>query len=576
MKKKILVFSTALVLALALLAGCQAEPPSASTPTPPPPSQSVAPQPSAEPSLRATQYGPVRGLQEEELLIFYAVPYGANPVGELRWQSPAAPTPWTEPRACTMPTEMAMQLAASYDAQGNRTTALAGTTDCLNLDIYTATTAESLPVFVYLHGGNNQTGNSLDFDGRMMVTRDDCVVVSVNYRLGLLGFQSLPALTQNGQTGNFALEDMAAALTWIQENIAEFGGDPNRVTVSGFSAGGRDVMAMLVSPLFENLFQQAIAFSGGMTIADPAASARQTANLLAPLAVEDGQCPDEASAAAWLLEETEDVRAYLHSLSDERLTNLMTDAGIRMSAFPHLFGDDISLPRAGFAGDYVNDVPLIMLTGTTEFSLFGNWDGYLFSLGDAQGAAREFARTHGSAFYGMFNAQYSAQEMAERYDSEIYLCEISYGGATSPTSIADLGAFHGVFLPMISATHGYAGFHDFEQAGYLDMSEAFHGYLRSFLHTGSPNGADAPTAWTQWDNESQCALVFDADEATGTASVVLARDTYRSPEELLAAMDADDTLAPETKRGVIAHVLNGRWFSDAIDRHYENANLWRD
>ena len=122
------------------------------------------------------------------------------------------------------------------------------------------------------------------------------------YRLGLLGFNALSAL-QNGPdaTGNYALLDAAKALDWVRENIAAFGGDSRNVTAMGFSAGGRDVLAMLASPYFAGRFHKAVSLSGGLTMAGPAASARQTARAFAPLAVEDGLFTDAGAAADWLL-----------------------------------------------------------------------------------------------------------------------------------------------------------------------------------------------------------------------------------------------------------------------------------
>ena len=152
---------------------------------------------------------------------------------------------------------------------------------------------------VYFHGGGNRTGSPQELPGTRLASRADCVFVSAGYRLGLLGFNALPAL-QNGpdSTGNYALLDAAKALDWVQENIASFGGDPRNVTVMGFSAGGRDVLAMLSSPYFAGRFQRAISLSGGLTTADPGASARQTAAAFAPLAVEDGLFADQNSAAS--------------------------------------------------------------------------------------------------------------------------------------------------------------------------------------------------------------------------------------------------------------------------------------
>ena len=127
---------------------------------------------------------------------------------------------------------------------------------------------------------------------------------------------------------------MAAALDWVKENAEVFGGDPENITISGSSAGGRDVMAMLISPLFEGKFQKAISFSGGMTVADPEASAKVDARHLAPLAVEKGVQSDEDAAAEWLMTDGDDVREFLYSLSDEELAAAFGGAAIRRRCSP--------------------------------------------------------------------------------------------------------------------------------------------------------------------------------------------------------------------------------------------------
>jgi acetyl esterase/lipase len=184
-----------------------------------------------------TAYGPVKGTEEGSVRIWYGIPYAKAPEGDLRWQAPEEPEGWSEVLDCTSPADPAIQFS------NNEVT---GTEDCLNLDIYAADGAQKQPVLVYVHGGNNQTGTSQEIPGVDLVTNDGCVYVSLSYRLGLFGFMCLPAFGQD--TGNFAMLDIAAALDWIRSNIEAFGGDPGNVTVSGFSAGGRDVMAMLASP----------------------------------------------------------------------------------------------------------------------------------------------------------------------------------------------------------------------------------------------------------------------------------------------------------------------------------------
>lgn len=534
-------------------------------------------------TLRQTQYGPVLGKDQGESFVWYGIPYGAAPVGELRWHAPEDPAAWSAAKDCTQPSEVAYQYGGGA----------IGTEDCLKLDVYTTPDAHKLPVLVFIHGGNNQTGNTKEILGEELVVRDNCVFVTLDYRLGLFGFNCLPALCSGeDDTGNFTLLDIAKALDWVRDNIAQFGGDPDNVTVSGFSAGGRDVMAMLASPMFAGRFQKAVAFSGGMTIADEAASQSQIAAAIAPLAVEDGLFAGEAEAKAWLLTEGEDVRAWLYSLDSARLCPLMSNAGIRMSVFPHLYGDDIVLPKEGFATTRYNSVPLLMLTGSTEFSMFAAGDGY-FNSAEMQGvsaeekqAAMDFAIRYGSDMYRIFNAECSAETMFDHYDADIYLCEIQYGAPDALTQIPVFGAFHGVFVPMLATVNNYAAMIDFSGEGYQKMAVEFNRYLKNFLVTGDPNGASGLlggikqwfskepelTEWQRWTPDNKVSMVMDA---SATEAVIGCKDVSTSYEQIMDQMDADATVSAELKQKMIRNVMNGRWFSAALDARYGNPSLWK-
>ena len=516
--------------------------------------------------VRTTAYGQVEGTDHSGIQIYYGIPYGKNPVGELRWAAPQAPELWADVRNCTEKEEIAIQLSDGK---------VVGTTDCLNLDVYTTSDAKDKPVLVYVHGGNNQTGSSFgEFDGYDLVEKEDCVVVSLNYRTGLFGYNALPALTKNG-TGNFGLLDIAFALQWVRDNIGEFGGDASNVTVSGFSAGGRDVMAMLLSKNFEGLFDRAIVYSGGMTICDKDQAAKKDAQIMAPLAVEDGKAATAEEAQAWLLTDSDEVREYLYGIQPERLASLMSDAGIRMAKFPHLFGDDIVLPSQGFdSASYVNDVPVIMLTGTTEFSFFalGDYSAY----GEEADKANAFAVKYGSDFYRVFNTQLSAQKMSDKYKSNMYLCQVNYGGEGSAYSVevpglGKIGSFHGIFVPMISTSNGYTALHDFTGAGYQAMADVYNAYIKNFLKTGDPNSSDTAIEWTPWTAAEKQTLVLDAEGSQAKAEI---KNVFKSNEEIIQEIEKDTSLSAENKQKVIQTVMNGRWFSDDLDAHFKTPSLW--
>lgn len=503
---------------------------------------------------------------KDGVVSWYGIPYGKTPAGDLRWKAPEAPEAWDSELDCTTLPEKALQLSG---------TEVIGTEDCLNLTVTSKLGHAKKPVLVFLHGGNNQTGDASEIVGDDMVANADCVYVSLNYRLGLLGFNCLPSLVKDdGATGNFALLDIALALDWVKENIEVFGGDPANITVSGFSAGGRDVMAMLISPLFKDKFQKAIVYSGGMTTCSQDTAAVQIARAIAPLAVEDGKAVDEASAETWLLGDGGEVAGYLMGIDAKRLAPLMGNAGIRMAVFPHLYEDDVVIPRGGFVGALYNDVPVIMLTGSGEFTMFSlgdAWwkgDGAAVIPADQMTAAQAFSNTYGSDMYRIFNAQESANLMVENYESGIYVCQVNYGGDDSAMS-ADLqpyGSFHGIFVPMLATENQYAAMMPgvFDKAGYTAMAEVYNSYLKNFLASGDPNGDDLEE-WQVWDRDTQLSLVLDGDESQALVSCENVSTTYGA---IVAAMQADETLGDEAKDAVAKNVMNGRWFSTFLDEYY--------
>ena len=501
-----------------------------------------------------------------DVITWYGIPYGKSPVGDLRWKAPEAAEAWSETRDCTEAVEKALQLSSGEAV---------GTEDCLNLTVTSKVGHAGKPVLVFVHGGNNQTGTSAEIVGDQLVDRADCVYVSLNYRLGLFGFNCLPSLVkEEGASGNFGMLDIALALDWVKENAAAFGGDPENITISGFSAGGRDVMAMLISPYFTGKFQKAVVYSGGMTTCDVASAQTRTAKTLAPLAVEDGKAADEDAAVKWLLTDADEVKTYLMGIDSKRLVPLMANANIRMAVFPHLFEDGVVVPEGGFTGATYNSVPTIMLTGSSEFSMFSLGDSWwkgeeATALGaDVLSAASTFSAKYGSDMYRIFNAQVSADTMASSFSESVFVCQVNYGGDDSAMAadLAPYGSFHGIFVPMLADQNNYAAMMPgvFDKAGYQAMAEAYNAYLKNFLASGNPNG-DGLETWDAWDKSSKPSLVLDATE---TEAKVSCEDVSRSYGDIIADMEADTTISADVKKAVAKNVLNGRWFSAAVDEYY--------
>jgi len=215
-----------------------------------------------EGGLLAGVAGGVAG-RAPEVTVFRGIPFAAPPLGHLRWAAPQPPLKWTGVRAADRFGANCIQTIVEGKQPWTHEFMAHGdvSEDCLFLNVWTAAarSGEKRPVLVYLHGGANTEGSgSVAVYSGEGLARKGVVMVTINYRLGVFGF-----FTYKDLTGNYALLDQIAALRWVRDNIAAFGGDPARVTVAGQSAGASDIALLLGSPLAKGLFQRAIMESGG-------------------------------------------------------------------------------------------------------------------------------------------------------------------------------------------------------------------------------------------------------------------------------------------------------------------------
>lgn len=322
-----------------------------------------------------TTAGLVRGTEARHgAFAFKGIPFAQAPVGPLRFRAPARAEAWEGTRDATRfgdvvpqvrtPAELG-QLFDSKEPQGP---------DCLNLNVWTPDPgAVGLPVLVWIHGGAFVIGSGSDslYDGSAFA-RDGVVVVTVNYRLGAAGFHH--AGDDVPGSGAFGLLDQIAALEWVQENIAAFGGDPGRVTIAGESAGGMSVGCLLGSPLASGLFRRAIPQSGAASnTTRPDAAAAVAAKLLAKLGADPASCTDQQVVAA--------QSAVAVEL---RAAGLGADPTNAMPWMPMAGGDVLPEPpidaiRAGAA----KDVDVLVGTTKDEFLLFLTMAKDMFPIGDA-------------------------------------------------------------------------------------------------------------------------------------------------------------------------------------------------
>ncbi len=248
-----------LLAALAILAGCGSPP-------------AAMPDGGSDLPLEvAVKQGMLRGTREDATRIFLGIPFAAPPVGENRFRAPQPPAAWTGTRMADAYGPACTQFQAVGDNVEPKSSE-----DCLTLNVWTpARGPAKQPVMVWIHGGGYVLGSGSDstYDGKLLSEAGNVVVVTINYRLGALGFLAHPAFSgedpKKPGSGNWGLLDQQAALRWVKDNIAAFGGDPDFVTIFGESAGGMSVCAQLVSPSAAGLFRQAIIESGPCVVFQP-------------------------------------------------------------------------------------------------------------------------------------------------------------------------------------------------------------------------------------------------------------------------------------------------------------------
>ncbi len=390
----------------------------------------------AEKARVVTPSGPISGVRGDGFDSFKGIPYAAPPIGALRWRKPQPAATWTGDLDAADVGPSCMQPAPpAHVVPGSPGLALSE--DCLKLNIWAPLNARKAPVMVWIHGGGNQNGSPADFfsDGQAFA-KDGVILVSVNYRLGLLGFFAFPGLTEDGKAvANFGLWDQVAALKWIKANIAAFGGDPDNVTLSGESAGGEDIIALLAAPAARGLFTRAIVESGGGGWG-PAAD------------ISDEQ---KTLAAKFTGKTLADLRA-LPAADIVKQNGDLTDPIVDHDLLPQT-------PLAAFAdGSAAHNIPLVIGTNSQEGSLLGNgpidpakvWDQLtpadLAALRAAYGdAARDdtaFARLLFRDGYFTGPARFIA-----RHSRDAYLYRFSY--VLAPLQKRRDGAWHGSEVPFV-------------------------------------------------------------------------------------------------------------------------------
>jgi para-nitrobenzyl esterase len=505
--------------------------------------------------------GAAQGLAQAGVKVFKGLPYAAPPVGPARWTPPRPLPRWEGVRDATRFGPACLQLRSG---PGNiyADDPPAMSEDCLTLNVWAPANAAKAPVLVWIHGGALSGGYSSEpiYDGSRMAARG-VIVVSINYRIGVLGYLAHPGLSAEsptGVSGNYGLLDQIEALRWVQRNIAAFGGDPANVTIAGESAGGLSVMYLMAAPAARGLFSKAVAQSAYM-ITTPALKAHAYG---LPSAEEAGTFLGAALNAP-------DVAA-LRAMDAETLTKKA--AAARFAPFAAVDGQ--VLPRqlvdvfdrgeqapvpllAGFNSGEIRSLrflgpPSPALASSYEKTIrerYGDLaDAYLRLYPSDNMEASILAATR-DGIYGWTAERLVRKQAAIGQASFLYIFDHGYPAADEP----GLHAFHGSELPYVFGTLSRTP--PFwpkapPTTAESKLSDAMLGYWVSFAQTGRPEAPGAP-AWPAFASGG----AFMAFQEVPRAAANLLPGTYELNEEVVCRRRAAGTLAWNWNLGLVSPPL---------------------
>jgi para-nitrobenzyl esterase len=486
-----------------------------------------------------TTYGPVRGTDDGTVKAWRGIRYAAAPVGELRWRAPEPPRPWQDIEDATVvgpvcPQPVDPRIPIDLGARQSE--------DSLRLNVWAPAGAEpgaGKPVMVWVHGGAYVLGSASQplYRGRVLAAEGDVVVVTVNYRLGAFGFLDLSELSTPAMRfdTNLGLRDVLCALRWVRDNIAAFGGDPDRVTLFGESAGGGIVTTLLASPAAEGLFGAAIAQSSPVTsIYDAERSRRVARQVLDEL----GVAPGDAGQLARL-----PVSAVLSA--SQRVFNAVPQQTPGTLAFAPIVDGDVvpDYPVNCAREGRTHPVPLIIGTNKHEAALFrwmksplmpitpeairAMFDGIaaeqpgLLLPSEAQIAAaypglRTKARGMGVARDIGFRMP--SLWFAEGHSAAAPVYFYRFDFATPMLRLLRLGAAHATELPFMWGNL-VAGPKDptFKLGGLKHgraVSERMRRRWTTFATTGTPEGAPGEPVWRPYRRDDRAVLLIDKQDRT--------------------------------------------------------------
>ncbi len=480
-------------------------------------------------SVVQTQFGTVKGFEDEsDTFVWKAIPFAKPPVDELRWKAPRDPEPWESTREETDFCEMCIQ----YDAIMGES--IWGSEDCLYLNVWRPNSEETdLPVYVWIHGGGNTIGSANQtptYMGANLSSKSNMVFVSMNYRLGPMGWFTHPALRTGDSlddSGNYGTMDIIKSLAWIQQNITAFGGNPEKVIVTGESAGAMNVFSLLVSPIAEDLFHTAL-IQSGMTSSLPMEYGEKSAeNTILQLLANDSTVPNTSEAETHLKDMSDaQIETYLRASNPSEIMECYQQKGFGMIDSPFYFEDGTVIVSNGMAsfddGSYPNKVPIMIGSTREELKMFLFMNKELLENPELY----QTVTSYGSALWKVNGVDSAARKLTSVPDQpDVYAYQFNWGaykedGSSPIPAPYDLsvGSAHSLDVPFFLGNPTFNVFMtnwiftEENRSGREALSDAMMAYVAQFARTGNPNSSSLPK-WQPWQNDAdkpKC-LLLDAD-----------------------------------------------------------------
>ena len=458
-----------------------------------------------------TRLGAVKGTDQNGYTSFLGLPFAAPPLGSLRWKPPQPQGPWVgaydatkHPNRCFQPPYP--QTLGSLEFPGKLSE------DCLYLNIHTpAVEGKRRPVLVYIHGGGYVAGSANDLDASPLCVKHDVLFVSMNYRLGLFGFMDLSGIDSAYATSaSLGFQDQIAALRWIRDNIQDYGGDPDNVTINGVSAGAGSVLALMGAPSARGLFHKAVAFSP------------------AELALE---VPDMAGGYARALGMTEQAFfKHASGLSGPELLELQNTTGLGMGAA--VDGRTVCAPIDHALREGINPVPLLIGNCEKEGTMLVasvNEDQNLDQDAMLEGIAHTISAGNVEAYKAYLAKRIGDASPVERM-SQIWTDYFRAPVLRTAQTAADVGLGAWVYSFEVPTDRPFGCTHSadmpfsyflFERAlvdGYdfpfhpntpenRQLAELWSASLASFMRSGDPNGDGFPE-WQPYTRDTRVTMVM--------------------------------------------------------------------